>query len=111
MLQFKCKILLSIDIFRRLHTYTCHVRGLSRSPLFQHYLSMCSSAVTLPLLIAPALCLHHGVALAELVGTSLFVDGLVTILQVSLGSRQVVQLLCRSLIALVLAIKMILDKT
>lgn len=55
---------------------------------FQHYLTMFGATLSVPLIVAPELCIGNDyIATAELLGTILFVAGLVTILQSTIGSR------------------------
>ncbi|CAK8682676.1 unnamed protein product [Clavelina lepadiformis] len=65
--------------------YTCFVLGL------QHYLVAIGSVIGLPLLIAPSLCIENdeegNVARALLISSLLFVSGLCTLLQTTLGIR------------------------
>ncbi|XP_052810952.1 solute carrier family 23 member 1-like isoform X2 [Mya arenaria] len=62
--------------------YLCILLG------FQHYLTAFGSTITVPLVIAPALCVDEDtVGLSEIISTIFFVSGLATILQTTLGTR------------------------
>ncbi|ELU07254.1 hypothetical protein CAPTEDRAFT_98109, partial [Capitella teleta] len=55
---------------------------------YKHYLTMFGRIFALPLLMAPALCVGNNfLVTAELLGTMLFMSGLVTMLQSSIGIR------------------------
>ncbi|XP_071960185.1 solute carrier family 23 member 2-like [Antedon mediterranea] len=54
----------------------------------QHFLTMIGACVSIPLILAPAICIGNDqVALSELVGTIFFVSGMVTLLQTTFGVR------------------------
>ncbi|XP_071960294.1 solute carrier family 23 member 2-like [Antedon mediterranea] len=62
--------------------YTTVLLGL------QHFMTMFGSCVSIPLILAPALCIGDDlVATSEIIGTIFFVSGLVTILQTTFGVR------------------------
>ncbi|KAH7963209.1 hypothetical protein HPB52_020070 [Rhipicephalus sanguineus] len=62
--------------------YLCLVLG------FQHYLTMMGGTVSYPFLLAPYLCIaEDDPARAQLISTILFVSGLGTLLQATLGVR------------------------
>ncbi|ELU13612.1 hypothetical protein CAPTEDRAFT_122178 [Capitella teleta] len=54
----------------------------------QHFVTMFGSTFSIPMLVAPALCMGTNfVVAAELLGTIFFVSGINTVLQSSIGSR------------------------
>ena len=54
----------------------------------QHYLTMFGATLAIPLILTPAICIgEDGVGKSEIIGTIFFVSGLVTMLQVTIGSR------------------------
>jgi len=56
----------------------------------QHYITVLSSLVVFPLVIASVLCVGHDwVAMGEIMGTILFVTGIATLLQCLVGCRYV----------------------
>ncbi|ELU17651.1 hypothetical protein CAPTEDRAFT_36034, partial [Capitella teleta] len=56
--------------------YLCVLLGL------QHYLTMFGATLSIPLLVAPAMCVGNDIiATAEMLGTILFVSGFITIIQ------------------------------
>ncbi|ELT96003.1 hypothetical protein CAPTEDRAFT_113409 [Capitella teleta] len=62
--------------------YLCVVLG------FQHFLTMFGGTLSIPLILAPMMCIGNDtIATAEILGTILFVGGLVTCLQSTIGSR------------------------
>ncbi|ELT94865.1 hypothetical protein CAPTEDRAFT_177506 [Capitella teleta] len=62
--------------------YLCIMLG------FQHYLTMFGATLSIPLIVAPMLCVGNDtIATAEILGTILFVSGLVTCLQSTIGCR------------------------
>jgi len=62
--------------------YYCLVLG------FQQYLTMFGSTVSLPLILTPAMCIDESdPARGYIIGTILFVSGIVTLLQVTFGVR------------------------
>ena len=62
--------------------------GLLRWHL-QHCLTCFTGNITVVLLIAPAMCVFRLQDVSEILGTTFFVDGLVTLLQTTLGVRSV----------------------
>ncbi|KAK2182864.1 hypothetical protein NP493_333g02056 [Ridgeia piscesae] len=55
---------------------------------FQHYISMFGSTLSVPLILAPSLCIpQDSLAFGELISTFFFVGGVATLLQTILGSR------------------------
>ncbi|ELT89006.1 hypothetical protein CAPTEDRAFT_95564, partial [Capitella teleta] len=53
---------------------------------FQHFLTMFGSTLIIPLLVAPAMCVSDDIIVtSEILGTSLFISGLITLIQSSLG--------------------------
>ena len=55
---------------------------------FQHFLTMFSGVLAIPLILSDSLCLAEDRGtLAELIGTIFFVAGLVTLLQSTFGVR------------------------
>ncbi|KAI0222466.1 Nucleobase-ascorbate transporter 12 [Lamellibrachia satsuma] len=55
---------------------------------FQHYISMFGGTISVPLILAPALCIPpDSLALGELISTFFVVGGIATLLQTLLGSR------------------------
>ena len=68
--------------------HTVRYHRLDFEYLFQHYLTMFGATVAIPLIVAPALCVgDDNVTKSEILGTLLFVSGLVTLLQSTLGVR------------------------
>ncbi|XP_064614097.1 solute carrier family 23 member 1-like [Liolophura sinensis] len=62
--------------------YMCILLG------FQHYLTMFGSTLSVPLVLAPHLCMAKDyLGLSQLVSTTFFVSGICTILQSTLGNR------------------------
>ncbi|XP_043215564.1 solute carrier family 23 member 1-like [Amphibalanus amphitrite] len=62
--------------------YYCIVLG------FQQYLTMFGSTVSIPLIVTPAMCMEESdPARGYVIGTILFVSGIVTLLQVTFGVR------------------------
>ena len=56
----------------------------------QHYLTMFGATIAIPLIVAPAMCVgDDNVAKSEILGTLLFVSGIITLLQSTLGVRWV----------------------
>jgi len=56
--------------------------------MFQHYLTAFGSTITVPLVLAPALCMDEDtVGLSELISTIFFVSGVSTIIQTTIGVR------------------------
>ena len=54
----------------------------------QHYLLMFGGTVSLPLVIAPAMCIGNDeVGKSMIISTAFFVSGLTTLLQTTLGTR------------------------
>ena len=54
----------------------------------QQYLTMCGSTITIPLILTPAMCMEEtDPARGYVIGTILFVSGIVTLLQVTFGVR------------------------
>ena len=57
---------------------------------FQHFLTMFGGTITLPVIVANAMCVAGDiVAKSELISTILFVSGISTILQSTVGTRSV----------------------
>ncbi|XP_071961147.1 solute carrier family 23 member 1-like isoform X2 [Antedon mediterranea] len=55
---------------------------------FQHFLTMFGSTLAVPLVLFPAFCLERDlVAQSEIIGTTFFVSGLVTLIQTTIGIR------------------------
>ena len=64
--------------------------GLSVCPPLseQQYLTMFGSTVSIPLIVTPAMCMEESdPARGYVIGTILFVSGIVTLLQVTFGIR------------------------
>lgn len=56
--------------------------------LFQHYLTMLGSTVSIPFIICPALCMEpDDPARGYIISTLLFMSGVVTLLQATFGVR------------------------
>ena len=56
----------------------------------QHYVTVLSSLVVFPLVVASVLCVGHDwVAMSEIMGAILFITGLATLLQCIVGCRSV----------------------
>ncbi|KAK2182863.1 hypothetical protein NP493_333g02120 [Ridgeia piscesae] len=55
---------------------------------FQHYITMFGGTISVPLILAPSLCIpQDSLAFGELISTFFFVGGIATLLQTVLGSR------------------------
>lgn len=54
---------------------------------FQHYLTMFGSTLTIPIVLAPALCVNDEVAKGKLISTIFFMSGIATLFQVIFGNR------------------------
>ncbi|XP_052247369.1 solute carrier family 23 member 1-like isoform X1 [Dreissena polymorpha] len=62
--------------------YLCILLG------FQHYLTAFGSTITVPLVLAPALCIDQDmVGLSEIISTIFFMSGIATLLQTTIGVR------------------------
>jgi len=56
--------------------------------LLQHYISMFIATLTVPILLAPALCMNDdNVGKSEITGTLFFASGVITLLQTTFGIR------------------------
>ena len=65
--------------------YVCH---------FQHYMMMLGSTVSIPFIICPAMCMEPSdPAKGYIISTIIFISGIVTLLQTTLGVRLVVVLI------------------
>ena len=54
----------------------------------QHYITMFGGTISVPLILAPSLCIpQDSLAFGELISTFFFVGGVATLLQNVLGSR------------------------
>ena len=54
---------------------------------FQHYLTMFGATLSVPIIIAPALCITDDVVVGKLISSTFFMSGIATLLQTTFGNR------------------------
>jgi xanthine/uracil permease len=58
--------------------------------ILQHYVSMFIATLTIPVLLAPAMCMDEdNVGKSEIIGTLFVASGIITLLQTTVGIRSV----------------------
>ena len=84
------KVPLVICQFSSLFRYFLFIKIVSLYVIFyyQHYLTMIGATVAVPFILTPAMCIEEtDPARSDIVSTVIFISGLVTLLQCSVGIR------------------------